>query len=194
MTLTVPLLTVWGNYLTSHESTSVLDAASGGWLCEFGKQTMADVATIHTSSKHPPKPFEHIFKCDPDQENLGYKSWDDFFTRQFHAHLRPIATPIKDQPLIVNACESTPYRIQHNLAARAQFWIKSQPYSLVDILAGSSYYNRFVGGTLYQAYLSALSYHRWHSPISGTIAKISHIPGTYFAENYREKSDPNDPG
>lgn len=191
--LTRSRLTVWGNYLTSYESTSVLDAASGGWLCEDGKKTMAEVATIHTSSTHPNKSFEHIFECDESKPNLGFVSWDDFFTRHFRPHLRPIAEPIKDEPLIVNACESTPYRIQHNLAARAQFWVKSQPYSLVDILAGSAYYNRFVGGTLYQAYLSALSYHRWHSPITGTIVKISHVPGTYFAENYREPSDPNDP-
>jgi len=26
----------------------------------------------------------------------------------------------------------------------------------------------FVGGTVYQAYLSAENYHRWHSPVSGT--------------------------
>jgi len=114
-------------------------------------------------------------------------------TGHFRPHLRPIAAPINDEPLIVNACESTPYRIQEDLAARAQFWIKAQPYSLVDILAGSQYYQRFVGGTLYQAYLSALSYHRWHAPISGTIAKISHVPGTYFAENYREPSNTSDP-
>lgn len=77
------MLTVWGNYLTTLESIEVLDAASGGWLCEHGKQTMADVATIHTHSTHPPKPFEHIFECDPSKPNLGYVSWDDFFTRMY---------------------------------------------------------------------------------------------------------------
>jgi phosphatidylserine decarboxylase len=187
------MLTAWGEYLTTPESASVLNSSADGWLCEDGKMTMAAVATIHTHSKHPARSFEHIFECDPSKPNLGYKSWDDFFTRRFSPHLRPVATVYKDQPLIVNACESTPYRIATPLAARAQFWIKAQPYSLVDILADSAYYHRFVGGTLYQAYLSALSYHRWHAPISGTVTKISHVPGTYFAENYREPSNPNDP-
>jgi phosphatidylserine decarboxylase len=27
----------------------------------------------------------------------------------------------------------------------------------------------FQGGTVYQAFLSALSYHRWHSPVNGVI-------------------------
>jgi len=44
------MLTVWGNYLTSYESTSVLDASSGGWLCEHGKQTMGKKATAVAQS------------------------------------------------------------------------------------------------------------------------------------------------
>lgn len=40
----------------------------------------------------------------------------------------------------------------------------------------------FVGGTIYQAFLSALSYHRWHTPISGTIKKAYVVDGTYFSE------------
>ncbi len=27
----------------------------------------------------------------------------------------------------------------------------------------------FTGGTVYQAFLSALSYHRWHAPVDGII-------------------------
>jgi Phophatidylserine decarboxylase len=40
------MLTVWGQYLTSYESTSVLDASSGGWLCEHGKQTMGETLLV----------------------------------------------------------------------------------------------------------------------------------------------------
>ncbi len=31
--------------------------------------------------------------------------------------------------------------------------------------------DKFVGGTIYQAFLSALSYHRWHAPVSGKSGK-----------------------
>lgn len=44
--------------------------------------------------------------------------------------------------------------------------------------------SQFEGGTVYQAFLSALSYHCWHAPVSGTVKKIVDIPGTYYAENY----------
>ncbi|KAJ0307700.1 hypothetical protein Brms1b_009885 [Colletotrichum noveboracense] len=53
----------------------------------------------------------------------------------------------------------------------------------------------FVGGTVYQAFLSAKSYHRWHAPVSGKVVNIEQVPGTYYAENYFEglAGNPNDP-
>lgn len=59
------------------------------------------------------------------------------------------------------------------------------------------YAERYIGGTIYQAFLSALSYHRWHSPISGTIKKAYIVDGTYFSEPLFEdftstqEADPN---
>lgn len=42
--------------------------------------------------------------------------------------------------------------------------------------------NEFIGGTIYQGFLSARKYHRWHSPVAGTIEKITRISGTYYAQ------------
>ncbi|KAK5114385.1 hypothetical protein LTR85_010207 [Meristemomyces frigidus] len=187
-------LTAWGTFLTTSASAGVLSAKSGGWLCKDALDTMVEVATTHTShTSHPKRAFEHFFVCDPSKHNMGFMSWDDFFTRRFTPHVRPTPTPRNGEPLIVSACESAPYRIATDVAARAKFWLKAQPYSLIDMLNNSPYHHRFVGGTVYQAYLSALAYHRWHAPVSGTVVKIEHIPGTYFAENYREPIDPTDP-
>lgn len=52
-----------------------------------------------------------------------------------------------------------------------RFWIKTQPYCLTHMLAGDELADRFVGGTVCQGFLSARGYHRWHSPVSGTIVK-----------------------
>ena len=40
----------------------------------------------------------------------------------------------------------------------------------------------FEGGTVYQAFLSALYYHRWHSPVNGVIEDIYAIDGTYYLD------------
>ena len=46
----------------------------------------------------------------------------------------------------------------------------------------------FEGGTVYQAYLSPLCYHRWHAPIDGTIEDIYDVPGTYYLERSQQYS------
>lgn len=60
--------------------------------------------------------------------------------------------------------------------------LTQQPYSVLDMLAFDPLADHFIGGTIYQAFLSALSYHRWHSPVSGTIKKSYVVDGTYFSE------------
>jgi phosphatidylserine decarboxylase len=82
------------------------------------------------------------------------------------------------------------YNIAHNVHLRAKFWIKSQPYSPLDMLAHDPLANQFAGGTIYQAFLSALSYHRWHAPVSGTVKRAFVQDGTYFSEPLFEADDP----
>jgi phosphatidylserine decarboxylase len=61
------------------------------------------------------------------------------------------------------------------------------------MLANDALVGEFVGGTVYQAFLSALSYHRWHSPVSGTIVKAYVQDGTYYSETLAEGFDPAGP-
>ena len=51
----------------------------------------------------------------------------------------------------------------------------------------------FVGGTVYQAFLDAHSYHRWHSPVSGTVRSATVLEGTYYSEAEPEGEDPEGP-
>jgi phosphatidylserine decarboxylase len=122
---------------------------------------------------------------------LSFKSWNDFFIRRFKPDRRPVAAP-DDPRVIVSPCEATPYAIRFQVKEQDEFWIKSQPYSLRHLLRGH-FVDQFIGGTTYQAFLSAENYHRWHSPISGTIKKLVRVPGTYFAEAASEGFDPVGP-
>ena len=115
----------------------------------------------------------------------------DFFTRQFREDVRPVASP-EDDNVIANACESKVFNVARNAKLRDKFWIKGQPYSIRDMLAHDELAESFAGGTVYQAFLSALSYHRWHAPVSGTIKKAFVQDGTYFSEPLFEGlGDPN---
>lgn len=173
------ILNEWGRFLASRDSVYVLTSdPHRGWL---GRDAMAAMPD-----------FDKEFVCDPAQPHHGFTSWDDFFTRRFRAGRRPVAGP-DDDAVIVNACEAAPYRIALDVKARDSFWIKGQPYSLQHMLASDELADQFVGGTIYQAYLSPLSYHRWHSPVSGTIIKAYVRDGTYYAEALEEGFDPSGP-
>ncbi|KAH8928537.1 phosphatidylserine decarboxylase family protein [Atractiella rhizophila] len=167
------ILNAWGSYLRSPPSADVLD----GWLSPHGLQHLEEAANV----EGPKRKFEEIYKCEKEKKHYGFKSWDDFFTRHFREHVRPVASP-DDDDVIANACESVPYAVAHNVKARDRFWTKGQPYSVKDMLDNDEWADQFVGGTIYQAFLSSLSYHRWHSPVSGTIVKVRNIDGTYYSE------------
>jgi len=95
--------------------------------------------------------------------------------------------------VIVNACESTPYALKTNVKHQDRFWIKSQPYSLRDMLTDDNTATQFVGGTVYQAFLDARNYHRWHSPVTGMIRQAVVRQGTYYSEAESEGEDPDGP-
>jgi phosphatidylserine decarboxylase len=105
----------------------------------------------------------------------------DFFTRKLREGARPVASP-GDNSVIANCCESKVYNIERHVKLRDRFFAKGQPYSLRDMLANDPLAEKLAGGTVYQAFLSALSYHRWHSPVSGTVRRAFVKPGTYFSE------------
>jgi phosphatidylserine decarboxylase len=170
------VLHVWCEFLSSEASLYVINDSPSGWKCKKARElTRIDE-------------FEH----DPNDAHWGFRSWNDYFTRRFRPDRRPVASAEEDS-VIVNACESTPYRIASDVRLQDSFWVKSQPYSLHDMLANDACANEFVGGTVYQAYLNPFNYHRWHSPVSGTVLKAANVEGTYFSESECEGEDPAGP-
>ena len=183
------ILNYWSEYLVTEASRSVLVDSYPertpkvlAWLSPTARQEMVDVAC--QASEDPTvckeQPFEHFFKCDPEDKYYGFKSWDDFFTRKFWNEVRPIA-PGDD--VIANACESAPLQVKNNVSETSEFWLKGQPYSLQNMMNFDPLAKQFNGGTVYQAFLSALSYHRWNSPVSGKVKKAFVVNGSYYLEN-----------
>lgn len=181
------ILDYWGRYLQSEDSSYVLNTSDKGWLSPYALNEMAKEAGGDN--------FVDLFAVHSTdvKQKLGYTSWDDFFTRKFKPGIRPVASP-DDDDVIANACESAPFRIAHDVPLKAKFWIKGQPYSLIDLLHNDPWTSKFEGGTLYQAFLSALSYHRWNSPVSGKIVKAYNLDGTYYGEALAQGfENPNGP-
>ncbi|QRV91900.1 phosphatidylserine decarboxylase family protein [Ceratobasidium sp. AG-Ba] len=173
------MFAVWSEFLTSPASCSVLNTSANGW---FGPAASADIPN-----------FASTFICDPEAPHYGFKSWDNFFTRQFREGLRPVEFPDNDS-IINSACECAFYRLKHNVHLHSDFVLKGQPYSLTTMLNHDELTQQFVGGTVYQAFLSAFSYHRFVSPVNGKVVKVVAIPGSYYAESPQEGfSNPDGP-
>jgi phosphatidylserine decarboxylase len=131
------------------------------------------------------------FICDPGKPYWGFASWNHFFTRQFRPGARPVAAPDNDR-MLVSPCEATPYHVQRDVKLHDTFWIKSQPYSLVEMFTARQrpLAERYAGGTIYQAFLSAFNYHRWHAPVSGTVTSAYAVRGSYYSVADSEGVDP----
>lgn len=170
------VLQAWCEFLCSGASRYVLNESPAGWKSAHAQRVVGMEQYVH----------------DPHDEHWGFASWNDFFTRRFKDGERPVASP-GDDSVIVSACESTPYAISTDVKRHDRFWIKSQPYSLQDMLAGDESIDHFVGGTVYQAFLSATNYHRWHSPVAGTVVRAFLKEGTYFSEADSEGADATEP-
>jgi len=168
----------WTQFLTSADSRYVLTTDDGGW---FSPQALEQMPN-----------FAETYICDTSLPYWGFQSWDDFFTRHFRPDVRPVLFP-DDNKIINSACESTFYAKATDIKEIDQFWIKSQPYSLSHLLDHHDYTSSFVGGTIFQAFLSATKYHRWHSPVNGVINNTVLIRGTYYAEDPLMGFDPAGP-
>ncbi|KAF9225111.1 hypothetical protein BS17DRAFT_879256 [Gyrodon lividus] len=188
------LLDSWGTYLADPNppaplppSNSSLNDGPEGWFSPTALKSLETNLGDLT--------FDETYDCpDPDAVNRGFATWDAFFTRNFSSDkLRPIIDS-GGNTFIYNACESTVYRKAENVQLHDQFWLKAQKYSLHDMLDGHAYAEQFVGGTVYQAFLSPSDYHRWHSPVNGTVVDTFVVPGTYYAvlpDSGAEADDPN---
>ena len=160
------ILNEWKQFLSSEDSCYVLTdgpivqpqpdySNPVGWFSPEALEAMADMDPMRgiTSPEDPLENFKYNFKYEPDQPYFGYTSWDDFFTREFKLNARTISTEDSGIDVIVNACESAPYNCVNDANRKDNFWMKGQPYSLLDIMDHHPLADEFGdGSTVYQAF------------------------------------------
>ena len=200
------MLNKWEEYLQSPASVEVLKPADG-WLGKGFKEMLrvgnsAGVRDeVHIVTHYT---FTQLYKCPKpdDTATYGFTSWDRFFTREFNDNIRRIPDDATSDSVIIHACESAPLQYPVSKVQRSDnFQGKNQCYSLIDMMNQNKLAERFVGGTVYQAFLSCLSYHRWHAPVSGKIVETEVVAGTYYSQNlyqtffghWPDKPDPAGP-
>ncbi|OAA38412.1 phosphatidylserine decarboxylase family protein [Beauveria brongniartii RCEF 3172] len=171
------ILNEWADFLGSADSLPFVQNGVDGWL---DRNSLAELEQVANLEMGEASSFSELFECDAQDKYYGFRSWDDFFTRRFRPHMRPVANA-DDNSVVVNACESVPHTVGMKAKLRDTFFIKDQPYSVLDMLGHNPIAEAFDDSTVYQAFLSMHSYHRWHAPISGKIHSAYVVDGTYYS-------------
>jgi phosphatidylserine decarboxylase len=71
------------------------------------------------------------------------------------------------------------------LSEATRVWIKGREFSVARLL-GDAYKDqteRYIGGALVIFRLAPQDYHRFHSPVDGTIGPMTYISGEYYTVN-----------
>ena len=112
----------------------------------------------------------------------GYRTFNQFFARHVKPGRRPVAA-LNDPSVIVSPVDAT-FIGQWPIGSDATVFVPAQTvdtkgmrWSIHQLLADSSYADRFAGGTFMHSALRTFDYHRWHSPVAGRIVEARIVRG-----------------
>ncbi|WP_228710714.1 archaetidylserine decarboxylase [Saccharobesus litoralis] len=113
-------------------------------------------------------------------EFTAYKSFNDFFTRTLKAEARPLDLDPKSFVSPVDGAVSQQGDVESGTIVQA----KGHNYSVATLLGGDPLLAEpFEGGKFTTIYLSPRDYHRIHMPVTGTLTKMTYVPGKLFSVN-----------
>lgn len=126
----------------------------------------------------------HKLKVDEILDPLpSFKTFNQFFYRKLKPDARPIETP-EDANRLVSGADCRLMAFETTSEA-TKLWIKGREFTVARLL-GDAYKDqaeRYVGGALVIFRLAPQDYHRFHSPVDGTIGPMTYISGEYYTVN-----------
>ncbi|ETW83451.1 hypothetical protein HETIRDRAFT_474586 [Heterobasidion irregulare TC 32-1] len=126
----------------------------------------------------------HNLNVDEIQDPISsFKTFNEFFYRKLKMSARPIDEAENPNRLVSAAdCRLMAFETV-NEATR--LWIKGREFTVARLL-GDAYKGqteRYQGGALAIFRLAPQDYHRFHSPVDGTIGPMTYISGEYYTVN-----------
>ncbi|KAF8237320.1 hypothetical protein L208DRAFT_1356433 [Tricholoma matsutake] len=113
----------------------------------------------------------------------SFKTFNEFFYRKLKPSARPTEKP--DDPYRLVSAADCRFMAFTTVDDATHFWIKGREFTVARLL-GEAYKDqaeRYVGGALAIFRLAPQDYHRFHSPVEGTIGPMTYIPGEYYTVN-----------
>ena len=105
----------------------------------------------------------------------GWLTFNQFFARQVRPGRRPV-DELCDSRVVVCPADSV-FQGHWAIQDDSQILVKGLTWSVLDLLAGSPYQERFRGGVFTHSFLNVNDYHRFHVPVGGVVKEVRKIPG-----------------
>lgn len=107
----------------------------------------------------------------------GFKSFNDFFTRELIPGARPIDAAT-DNSVLVSPADGVINMINNDLQLNTPIPTKAgMTLTLNALLDSSEHCPKFIGGTALAVFLMPDNYHHYHSPVSGTMVESKENAG-----------------
>jgi phosphatidylserine decarboxylase len=139
------------------------------------------------TSKEHIRPFIESFKLEDTLVELkksnpdDYSCFNEFFSRELKDGARPVDEPSNGNVVSSPAdCRLTAFP---TIDTATKYWIKGHGFTLERLLDDKELADTFDGGSIVIARLAPQDYHRWHSPVNGTVKSVKTIPGAYYTVN-----------
>lgn len=141
------------------------------------------------SAKDIPK-FVHSFLGQIDVASAEkplheYRTFNEFFYRKLAPSARNIHD--KDDNTVIVSSADCRLQVFLNADAATRFWVKGKNFSMAGLMGDDgkpgSESSKYFGGSLAIFRLAPQDYHRYHSPVTGTIKSITPIEGHLLTVN-----------
>lgn len=121
--------------------------------------------------------LEQLLEPDPSK----YANFNEFFARGLKDGARPIDEP--ENELVTSSPADCRLTAFPTITEATHFWVKGANFTMERLFEDKEMADQFDGGSMVIARLAPQDYHRWHSPVSGTVKSTKEIAGTYYTVN-----------
>jgi len=111
----------------------------------------------------------------------SFKTFNEFFYRKLKPGARTLASP--DDPKVAVSPADCRMMAFPSINEATRLWIKGKEFSVKTLLQSQDLSTFFKDGSLAVFRLAPQDYHRFHSPVNGTLADYTDIQGTFYTVN-----------
>lgn len=155
----------------------------------------ASTAKIKDWVKDPRVEIEDYNLPDPEAPDGGFKSFNDFFTRTLKDQAKSRPQTMPDRDYVITAPTDCTMNTIPQLIEDVNTPITTkgnQSLNIVELLDGSPYAEKFIGGTALSCVLMPNTYHHYHAPVGGRVVESKIVKDAMFGYDNFPKWVPQD--